>query len=71
MVVIWLIFSREQILDHSEEVNCVPLSLVIIEGTPKREIQLWNKAKTHSAVELPVKGITSGHLVDLSKQVKR
>ena len=71
MVVIWLIFSREQILDHSEEVNCVPLSLVIIEGTPKRKIQPWNKAKTHSAVEIPVKGITSGHHMDLSKQVKR
>ena len=71
MVVIWLIFSREQILDHSEEVNCVPLSLVTIEGTPKCEIQPWNKAETHSAVEIPVKGITSGHRVDLSMQVKR
>ena len=39
MVEVWLIFRREQILDHSEEVNWVPLSLVIIEGTPKREIQ--------------------------------
>ena len=71
MVVIWLISSREQILDHSEEVNCVPLSLVIMEGTPKREIQPWNRAETHSAVDIPVKGITSGHRVDLSMQVKR
>ena len=71
MVVIWLIFRREQILHHSDEVNCVPLSLVTIEGTPKREIQPWNKAETHSAVEIPVKGITTGHRVNLSMQVKR
>ena len=67
----WWIPSREQILDQREEVNCVPLSLVIIDGTPKREIQPWNMAETHSAVEIPVRGIASGQRVDLSMQVNR
>jgi len=57
--------------DHKEDVNCVPRSLVMIAGTPKREIQPWNMAEAHSAAEIPTSGITSGHLVDLSTQVKR
>ena len=35
MVVLCLIFSSEQIADHKEDVNCVPLSLVMIAETPK------------------------------------
>jgi len=66
-----LIPRREQILDHNEEVNCVPLSLVMIEGTPKGEIQPWNMAEAHSVAEIPRRGITSGQRVDLSIQVKR
>ena len=37
MVVLYLIQSREQMSDHQEEVNCDPLSLVIIAGTPKMQ----------------------------------
>ena len=51
--------------------NWVPLSLVIIAGTPKREIHPWNIAEAHSAAEIPTRGITSGHPVDLSMHVKR
>ena len=38
--------------DHREEVNCVPLSLVMIVGTPKREIHSWNMAEAYSAEEI-------------------
>jgi hypothetical protein len=64
-------FNKEQMADHKEDVNCAPRSLVMIAGTPKRDIQPWNIAEAHSAAEIPAKGITSGHLVDLSIQVKR
>jgi hypothetical protein len=33
-----MIPSKEQMADHKEEVNCAPLSLVIIAGTPNRAI---------------------------------
>ena len=71
VVVLCLIPSREQMADHREDVNCVPLSLVIISGTPKREIQPWKMAEAHSVAEIPVIGITSGQRVDLSTQVNR
>jgi len=35
---LWMIPSKEQMADHKEEVNCAPLSLVIIAGTPNRAI---------------------------------
>ena len=66
MVVLCLIQSREQMADHQEEVNCDPLSLVIIAGTPKHKIHLWNMVKAHSAWEIPTSGITWGHFVNLS-----
>ena len=55
----------------TSRVNWVPLSLVIIAGTPKREIHPWNIVEAHSAGEIPTRGITSGHPVDLSMHVKR
>ena len=71
MVVLCLILSREQMADNKDEVNWAPLSLVITAGTPNLEIHPWNMAEAHSAAEIPVKGIASGHHVDLSMHVKR
>ena len=71
MVVLCLILSREQMADNKDEVNWAPLSLVITACTPNLEIHPWNMAEAHSAAEIPVKGIASGHHVDLSMHVKR
>ena len=65
MVVLCLILSREQMADHRDEVNWAPLSLVITAGTPNLEIHSWNMSEAHSTAEIPVRGIASGHLVDL------
>ena len=35
------------------------------------EIHPWNMAEAHSSAEIPVRGIASCHLVDLSMHVKR
>ena len=53
------------------EVNCAPLSDVIIAGTPKRGIQLKNSASVQSLVLVAERGIASNHLVDLSMIVNR
>ena len=71
MVVLCLILSREKMADHRDEVNWAPLSFVITAGTPNLEIHPWNMAEAHSATEIPVRGIASCHLVDLSMHVKR
>lgn len=71
MVCFCMIPSKEQTAVHKEEVNCVPRSLVIIDGVPKREIHPWNKAEAHSVAEIPDRGIASGHLVDLSTHVNK
>ena len=49
MVVLCVIFSSEQIADHKEDVICVPLSLVMIAGTPKRAIHPRKMEEAHSA----------------------
>ena len=66
-----MIPSKEQTAVHKEEVNCVPLSLVIIAGVPKREIHPWNMAEARSVAEIPARGKASGHQVDLSTQVNK
>ena len=71
VVMLCRIPSREQMADHKEDVNCVPLSLVITAGTPKREIHPWKMAEAHSVAEIPVRGITFGQRVDLSTQVNK
>ena len=40
---------RRQRWSQSEEVNCGPRSDVIMDGTPKREIQVWMRAEAQSA----------------------
>ena len=51
--------------------NCAPQSVVIVDGTPKRAIQLeTNACATVIAVMLGI-GMASGHRVKRSIQVKR
>ena len=71
MVVLCLILSWEQMADHRDEVKWAPLSLVITAGRPNLEIHPWNMSEAQSTTEIPVRGIASGHLVDLSIHVKR
>ena len=70
MVVIWLIFSREQILDHSEEVNCIPITRNNRRNSKGQDPTVEQGEDTFRHRD-SIKGITSGHHVDLSKQVKR
>ena len=49
-----------QIWDQREEVNWEPRSVVIVEGTPKREIQKEQKASAQEAAEVEERGATSG-----------
>ena len=53
------------------EVNCAPLSDVIIAGTPKHAIQLKNSASEQSLVLVAEREIASNHLVNLSIIVNR
>ena len=53
MVRLCLILRRKKAANHREEVNCVPLSLVMIVGTPKRENHPWNMAEAHSVARYP------------------
>jgi hypothetical protein len=60
-----------QVEDHRAEVNCVPLSVVTVPGTPKRATQLEMKASTHVLASMFFRGTASNHLVDLSMMVSR
>ena len=62
---------REHSEDHRVDVNCAPLSDVMIAGTPKRCIQPSNNALAHSAAVVDDNGNASGHRVLLSTTVKR
>jgi hypothetical protein len=62
---------REQRAAQSEDVNCGPLSLVMIPGTPKRCIQPCRRAAAQSAAVVEASGIASGQRVVLSTMVKR
>ncbi len=59
-----------QVEDHRAEVNCVPLSVVTVPGTPKRATQL-EKASTHVLASMFLSGTASNYLVDLSMMVSR
>jgi hypothetical protein len=60
-----------QVEDHRAEVNCVPLSVVTVPGTPKRATKLEMKASTHVLASIFFSGTASNHLVDLSMMVSR
>ena len=56
---------------HNADSNCAPLSVVITEGIPNREIQpIRNACATVSAV-LSLTGMASGHLVNRSTHVSK
>ena len=57
--------------DQTEDVNWAPLSEVILEGTPNREIQPFIRALAQELAVIDFKGIASGHLVDLSTIVNK
>ncbi len=68
MVGLCLIFSSLNKADHNAEVNCGPLSLVMVEGSPNLWIQptKWvasQSAASQSAADVEERGIASGHLV--------
>jgi hypothetical protein len=62
---------REQRLGHKAEVNCGPLSLVMIPGTPNLWIHPWRRAAAQSAAVVDVSGNAPGQRVVLSITVNR
>ena len=46
------------------DVNCRPLSVVMLEGTPYLETHVEMSASTHVAVSILRRGTASSHLVD-------
>ena len=71
MVGLCLMSSSLHRADHSAEVNCGPLSLVMVEGSPNRWIQPTKRAAAQSAVDVEESGTASGHLVVRSMIVNR
>jgi hypothetical protein len=51
---------REQRFAHKEDVNCGPLSLVMIAGTPNLWIHPWRRAAAQSAAVVDASGSASG-----------
>jgi hypothetical protein len=66
-----LIPRRLHAAAHTEEVNCVPLSVVTVAGTPNHTTQSEMKLSTHVLASMLRRGIASTHLVDLSTTVSR
>ncbi len=67
----WLMERREQSAVHKLEVNCAPLSEVMIAVTPKRCIQPVKRAAAQSAAAMLLNGIASGQCVVLSTTVNK
>jgi hypothetical protein len=63
--------SSLQRADQRVDVNCGPLSLVMVEGRPNPCIQPAKRSAAQSAADVEERGIASGHLVVLSIIVKR
>jgi hypothetical protein len=61
----------EQRVAHKEDVNCGPLSLVMIAGTPNLWIHPWRRAAAQSAAVVDASGSASGQRVVLSITVNR
>jgi hypothetical protein len=55
---------------HKAEVNCAPLSVVTVAGTPKRATQLAMKASVHVLASMLRRGTASIHLVDPGLAIK-
>ena len=56
---------------HSSETNCLPRSLVKVDGTPCRETQWYKNARAHVNAEMSLSGMASGHSVKRSTIVNR
>ena len=54
---------------HRHESNRRPLSVEMVEGTPKRDIQLLTKARATVSAVISVIGMALGHHVNRSMQV--
>lgn len=67
----WQIPRILQTEAQSADLNCAPLSEVMISGTPLREIQLWKSASAHSEEFVDARRMASGHLVVWLIMVKR
>jgi len=63
-------FRRRHMASQREEVNCAPLSDVMMSGTPKRAIQWANSAWAQARAVVADIGAASTHLVDRSIIVK-
>ena len=51
---------------HTADVNCTPRSVVMMAGTPNREIHPTTKASAQAVAVVELRGSTSTHLVVLS-----
>ncbi len=71
MVWVGEMLRREQRLAHNEEVNCGPLSLVMMSGTQNLDIHPRRRAAAQSVAVVDVRGIASGQRVILSMTVNR
>ena len=63
--------SLEHSSDHTADVNCVPLSDVMVEGVPKRLIHVLMRAWAQVCASMLRRGTASNHLVDRAIIVKR
>jgi hypothetical protein len=67
----WVMDSRRQRAAHNADVNWAPLSLVIVEGTPKSCTHPTRRASAQAAAVMEASGTASGQRVVLSMIVKR
>jgi hypothetical protein len=71
VVVMWFTPRRLQRTDQMADVNWVPLSVVMVAGTPYLDIQAAIRASAHVLASMLLRGTASSHLVDLSMMVRR
>ena len=62
--------SKRMSCVHRLESNRHPLSVLMVEGTPNRAIQLLVKARATVSAVMSTIGMASGHRVNLSMQVR-
>ncbi len=70
MVLICSICRKDVRCDQSAEVNCVPLSDVIVCGTPNLAIQVEQNASAQAEAVMEDRGTASAHRVVRSTMVK-
>ena len=70
MVEMWEMLSNLESSFHREEENCVPLSVVMVSGTPKREIQDEQNASAQDRADVEATGTASNQRVVRSTIVR-